>query len=157
MNAPVTANAAIKPTHSAASTRMRGRLLSAAVLALALVSGSVRADVVTDWNVIAFDTFKAANVGGNPLFRALAIMHVAMSDAINTVQNRYTRYALNVPLNPAASADAAAVAAARSVLVTLAPSQKAKVDEAYAAALGRVPDGPGKVAGIAIGEQAARP
>ena len=60
-----------------------------------------------------------------------------MSDAVNTVQNRYTRYALNIPLNPAASADAAAVAAARGALVALAPSQEAKVDEAYAAALGR--------------------
>src|SRR4030095_10727815 len=49
----------------------------------------------------------------------------------------------------------AATAAARSVLVALAPSQKAKVDEVYAAALGRLPDGAGKVAGIAIGEQAA--
>lgn len=156
MDARATTNATIGRTHPATRTRTRARLASAvAVLAFALVSGGARADVVSDWNVIAFDTFKAANVGGNPLFRALAIMHVAMSDAVNTVQNRYTRYKLNVPLNPTASADAAAVAPARGVLVTMAPSQKAKVDDAYAAALGRLPDGPGRVAGIAIGEQAA--
>jgi hypothetical protein len=114
-----------------------------------------RADTITDWNVIAFDTFKAANVGGNPLFRALAIMHVAASDAINTVENRYTRYALTVPLNASASADAAALAASRGVLIALAPSQKGKVDEFYAAALGRLPDGPPKTAGVTIAEQAA--
>ena len=153
MGAIAAASVTTRQILSPASTRPPAFLSSAiAVLAFALVTEGARADVVTDWNVIAFDTFKAANVGGNPLSRALAIMHVAMSDAVNTVQNRYTRYALNVPLNPAASADAAA---ARNVLTALAPSQKAKVDEAYAAALGKVPDGPGKVAGIAIGEQAA--
>jgi len=121
MDAQLTTTATMGRSQLVTSTRSPARLLSAvAVLAFALVSGAVRADVVSDWNAIAFDTFKAANVSGNPLFRALAIMHVAMSDAVNTVQNRYTRYALNIPLNPAASADAAAVTAARGVLVTLA-------------------------------------
>jgi len=49
-------------THRATTTRMRARLVPAvAVLAFALVSGGARADAVTDWDVIAFDTFKAAN------------------------------------------------------------------------------------------------
>ena len=123
--------------------------------ALTLVGGAARADAVTDWNVIAFDTFKAANIGGNPAIRALAIMHVAMSDAVNTVQNRYTRHALSVTINPSASAEVAAVAAARGVLVVVAPTQKAKVDAAYLAALGPLADGPGKSAGVDIGGQAA--
>jgi len=143
-------------THLTTSTRKFARLLSSITfLALTLQSSGTCADVVTDWNVVALETFKAANVSGNPLSRALAIVHVAMSDAVNTVQNRYTRYALNIPVNSAASAESAAAAAARSVLLVLAPSQKAKVDEVYAAALGRLPDGGGKLAGIAIGEQAA--
>jgi len=126
-----------------------------APLVFALACGGARADVVTDWDVIAFDTFKAAGIGGNPQVRALAIMHVAMSDAVNTVQNRYTRHALRVPLDPTASAEASALAAAHSVLVALAPTQKTKVDAAYAAALGPLPDGAAKTAGVAIGEQAA--
>lgn len=133
----------------------RCRLSAIAALALALGCAPARADTVTDWNVTAFDTFKAANIGGNPQIRALAIMHVAMSDAVNTVQNRYTRHALSVAVNPAASAEAAAAAAARGVLVTLAPSQKAKVDSVYTAAMGPLPDGSGKSAGVSIGEQAA--
>ena len=132
------------------------RLLSAiAVLAFALGCAAARADIVTDWNVTAFDTLKAANMGGNPQFRALAIMHVAMSDAVNTVQNRYTRHTLGIAFNPAASADVAAAAAARGVLVALVPGQKAKVDAVYTAVLGLLSDSPGKTAGIAIGEQAA--
>ena len=126
-----------------------------AALLLAIVAGVCRADPVSDWNVIAFDTFKAANIGGNPLSRGLAIMHVAMSDAVNTVQNRYTRYALTIPHDSSASAEAAADAAAYGVLVALAPSQKTKLDGALATALGKVPDGPAKISGIAIGEKSA--
>ena len=85
----------------------------------------------------------------------MAIMHVAMSDAVNTVQNRYTRFTLGIAPDAATSAEAAAAAAARGVLLASAPTQTAKVDVVYAAALGRLPDGSGKKAGIAIGEQAA--
>jgi hypothetical protein len=134
---------------------LRSLLPAFAVLAFALFASAARADRVTDWNVTAFDTLKAASIGGNPQARALAIMHVAMSDAINTVQNRYTRYALSMALDPAASAEAAAAAAARGVLVALAPAQRAKADAAYAAALAALPEGPAKSAGLAIGEQAA--
>lgn len=143
------------PQAAARGPRPRRWLSTITALAFALCCAGARADAVTDWNVVAFDTFKAANVGGNPLIRALAIMHVAMSDAVNTVQNRYTRYTLAVALNPAASAEAAAAAAARGVLLALAPTQKAKVDGVYTAAIGALPDGPGKSAGVAIGEQAA--
>ena len=85
----------------------------------------------------------------------MAMVHVAIADAVNTVQDRYTRYALTVPVAPGASADAAVAAAARGILIQLYPAQKAKVDEAYAAALKPIPDGPAKTAGVAIGEQAA--
>ena len=156
---PLALRAAIEPRRETA-IRSRARALrrpfsAIAVLTLTLVGATARADVVTDWNVVAFDTFKAANVAGNPLARALAIMHVAMSDAVNAVENRYARHALDIAVNPNASAQVAAVAAARGVLVALAPAQKAKVDAAYAAALAPVSEGTAKSAGIAIGEQAA--
>ena len=123
-----------------ACSRSRRRALPAvAALGFILASAEARADVVTDWNVIAFDTLKAANIGGNPQIRALAIMHVAVSDAVNTVQNRYTRLTLRIAVDPTASAEAAAVAAARGVLVAIAPTQKAKLDAVYAAALGPLP------------------
>lgn len=158
MNTTTACTANCRRRDSAVVSRARAprrTLYKLAVLAFALVSANARADIVTDWNVVAFDTFKAANIGGNPMIRGLAIMHVAMSDAVNTVQNRYTRHALTIPVNSAASAEVAALAAARGVLVALAPTQKAKVDAAYAAALVAAPDGPAKSAGIAIGEQAA--
>ena len=65
---------------------------------LAVAAGPVRGDVVTDWNLTAIDVMKAARFGGNPAARTLAMVHVAMSDAVNTVQNRYTRYLTTVPM-----------------------------------------------------------
>ena len=57
--------------------RMPVRMVRGVILLVFAFGACIaRADTITDWNVIAFDTFKAANVGGNPLFRALAIMHV---------------------------------------------------------------------------------
>jgi hypothetical protein len=129
--------------------------LALAILAVALLPAAARADVVSDWNVVAFDTFKAAGIGGNPQVRGLAIMHVAMSDAVNGVQNRYTRHALAGAPEPSASAEVAAMAAAHGVLAALAPTQKAKVDAAFTAAVAPVPDGAAKAAGVAIGERAA--
>ena len=42
------------------------------------------ADVITDWNTTAQAVMKVANTGGNPATRNLAMMHVAMSDAVNS-------------------------------------------------------------------------
>jgi hypothetical protein len=83
------------------------------------------------------------------------MMHVAMSDAINAVQGRYTCYITTVPAVPGASAEVAAAAAARQILVQLSPKQKAMVDEAYAASIKGIPDGAAKSAGVALGEQVA--
>ncbi|HEX2012864.1 MAG TPA: vanadium-dependent haloperoxidase, partial [Roseateles sp.] len=102
-----------------------------------------------------FDVMSAANTGGAPGARALAIMHVAMADAVNTVQPRYTRYAYKGALQPEASAAVAASSAARSALLALFPAQRAKIDAAYATITAGTPDGPAKDAGIKLGEEAA--
>src|SRR5215475_4663828 len=101
------------------------------VVAAALWVASARADVVTDWNVIA-NALVAKDVGNNPKLRTLAMVHVAMSDAINTVQNRYSRVVATLPAAPGASAEAAAATAVRQILIQIYPEQKAKIEEAYA-------------------------
>ena len=131
-----------------------GLSLSAALLpgivAAALLAASARADVVTDWNVIA-NALVAKDVGNNPKLRTLAMVHVAMSDAINTVQNRYTRVVATLPAAPGASAEAAAATAARQILTQIYPEQKAKIEEAYTASLKPIPDGPAKTEGVKLG------
>ena len=120
------------------------------MIAAALLSASARADVVTDWNETT-GTLVANDVGNNPRLRTLAMVHVAMSDAINTVQNRYTRVVATVPAAPSASAEAAAAAAARQILIQIYPGKNAKIEEAYAASLKAILEGPAKTEGIKLG------
>jgi len=124
-------------------------------LALAFAPPAARADVVTDWNKTSIDVLRAARISSAPWWRALAMVHVSMSDAVNTVQNRYTRVIATEPLQPGASAEAAAASAARSLLLHLVPAQQAMIEEAFAASLKAIPDGPAKTAGIALGEKVA--
>jgi hypothetical protein len=124
-------------------------------LTIVLTAGQASADVVTEWNQTAIDVLKAGNVIGNPWSRCMAMVHVAIADAVNTIQGRYTRYAVALPAAPNASADAAVAAAARGILIQVYPGQKVKVEEAYAASLKQIPDGSAKTEGIAVGEQAA--
>src|SRR5213079_3509550 len=92
---------------------------------------------------------------GNPFTRTLAMMHVSMSDSINAVQDRYTRFTPDIAPDPSASAEAAAAAAAREILMRQYPGQKARIDTAFTAMLERVPDSPARAAGIALGEKVA--
>src|SRR5262245_62842880 len=124
------------------------------IVAAALLVASARADVVTDWNVTT-NALVANDVGNNRKLRTLAMVHVAMSDAINTVQNRYTRVVATLPAAPGASAEAAAATAARQIVTQVYPEQKAKIEEAYAASLKAIPDGPAKTEGIKLGMEVA--
>src|SRR3954466_3897227 len=132
-------------------------VLKATIVGIALISGNTvaRADVITDWNKTALDVMKAVNVGGNPWTRSMALVNVSMSDAVNSVQNRYSRYTAELPVDPNASAEAAAAGAAREILMRQYPGQKAKIDAAFAETMKAVPDNPARAAGIALGEKVA--
>src|SRR5207247_2446419 len=88
--------------------------LRTAIAGLTLLAGTtlVRADVITDWTQTAIDVMRAVNVAGNPFTRTLAMVHVSMSDSINAVQDRYTRFTPDIAADLNASAAPAADAAA---------------------------------------------
>src|SRR5216683_4243822 len=132
-----------------------GRFALAAIAILLMSATPVHADVISDWNQNTIEVLTAANVLGNPWSRAMAMVHVAMSDAVNSVQPRYTRYVATAPVAPNVSPEAAAVSAARHILIQLVPAQKSKIDEMYADSLSRIADGAAKTDGIALGEQVA--
>ena len=140
---------------SAASGHRKTTAVAAIGLLVAFAACSAHADTVTDWNQTTHEVMKAARASGGPAARSLAMVHVAMSDAINSVQNRYTRTIANVEVNPAASSDAAAASAARQILTQLYPNQKSMIDEAYAVSVKAIPEGPAKTQGVALGEQVA--
>jgi hypothetical protein len=121
----------------------------AGFLSLAAVPNA-GADVVTTWNQHVF------TIGGPSIQRTLAMVHIAMFDAMNAIDPRYRPY-LALPAAPGgASADAAAASAARGVLVRLFPGQSATLNGFLAASLADVPDGPAEAAGVAWGDVVAQ-
>jgi hypothetical protein len=62
------------------------RLAIIATMAFGTASGRASADVVTQWNALAL---KVPSPVGPPQARALAMVHVAMHDAINSVTGEW--------------------------------------------------------------------
>ena len=125
------------------------------VAAVVVVASPASADVITDWNQTAIAAMKVANVAGNPWTRNMAMVHVAMSDAVNSVQNKYDIHVPGGGPTTSASPEAAAAAAARAVLLKQLPNQKAMIEQAYEASTKDIPEGAAKKYGIAIGEKCA--
>ena len=95
-------------------------------------------------------------IGPGRSARAMAIVHIAMYDAVNAIARRYRSYT-NIPdASPDASMTAAIGQAAHDTLVAMYPSQKAHCDEVLAAELAKIPDGRAKTDGIRVGQRAAR-
>ena len=133
------------------------RLAMAGVgLAGALGISTARADVVTEWNTIYIQTVRAVGGPPCPLSRSGAMMHVAMYDALEAIDRRYTPLVVR-DVNPPQNANrkAAIVGAAHRVLVNLYPARTSIYDAAMTASLAQIPAGPGRDAGVAVGELVA--
>jgi PAP2 superfamily len=88
--------------------------------------------------------------------RAMAIIHIAIFDAVNSISQRYHGFTRIADVPPDSSLDAAIAQAAHDTLVALYPSRQAHCDELLAADLAAIPPGAAKVYGIATGRRAAR-
>jgi hypothetical protein len=78
-----------------------------------------------------------------------------MFEAVNSIQPRYAPYLASISAPSGASAEAAASAAAHRILSTLVPAQAASFEARHQALTAHIQDGPGKAAGIALGEKVA--
>lgn len=130
------------------------RNLLAAVALIGLVP-SASADVIADWNERAVAFAVARNMGPPPAERVLAMTHAAMFDAVNSIDRKYRPYLVQVPAAATASKDAAAAAAAGSILTSFGPQLRDEMKAALAKYLETIPDGEAKTAGIALGEAVA--
>ena len=133
------------------ASRFAAGFCTAALLASPVVS----ADVVTEWSVKAGELIVVAKLEPTPANRVLAIVHTAVYEAVNAITKRYPAGELKLETASGASVDAAIAAANRVTLAKLLPSQQAAIDSAYQDVLAKIADGPGKTAGIAVGEKAA--
>ncbi|HKA72078.1 MAG TPA: vanadium-dependent haloperoxidase [Xanthobacteraceae bacterium] len=137
------------------STRTAPAIVLAAAFAALLPTPPVRADVVTDWNARA-ETI-AIEKQTTPAYNArqMAILQVAVFEAVNAIERRYAPYRLTLTAERTLSKDAAAAAAAHAALVAFHPERQEALDAALAASLAAVPDGEAKVKGVALGKTAA--
>lgn len=110
------------------------------------------ADVVTDWNETALGYVAQRNLGPPPGERVMAMVHAAMFDAVNSIERRYRPYLVQRSAPAGASREAAAAAAAGTVLSGLHSETQAEMGAALVAYLATIPDSRAKSQGIALGE-----
>jgi hypothetical protein len=127
----------------------------AAVLTVALPAVPAKADVIMDWNAKADAIGIEKQLVNSANSRAQAMLHVAVFEAVNAIDKRYTPYKLNLTADRGTSREAAAASAAHDVLVALYPDQKADLDATLATSLSAIADGEAKSKGIELGKKAA--
>jgi hypothetical protein len=114
-------------------------------------AGPVFADAVTDWNEIANGAVAVGRPGPVGTLD-LALVSVAMHDAVQAIDKRFEPYFAEVP-GAKGSRSAAAAAAAHGVLVGFYPDQAVTLDATYFAYLSD--NGLTGNAGLSVGEQVA--
>jgi hypothetical protein len=127
----------------------------APIMILTGLSGPVSADVITDWNEKAVAFVLERGMGPPPAERVLAMTHVAMFDAVNSIERRYRPYLVQLPAAATASKEAAAATAAGMALAGINPRTQIDIRMALSAYVAAIPDNPAKEEGIRLGEAVA--
>jgi hypothetical protein len=112
------------------------------------------ANVVTDWDEKAVAIIQPRMVP--PVaYRAMAIVHMAMFDAVNSIEPAYRPYHAQLPTTPDTSKESAAAAAAATALKKLIPDAASEIQTALAGYLEVIPDSDAKANGVKLGEAVA--
>jgi hypothetical protein len=115
---------------------------------------------VLEWNQIFIDILIATNTANSSSQRLGAIVHTAIFDAYNGIEQRYVPIVVHDSAPPGASRRAAVIAAAHEVLVGLFGSRQSALDDSYEASLRALSDdggdgGQSHERGIAWGTEVA--
>jgi len=127
------------------------------------------ADPVLRWNTVALDATRldhtpvgagetrifGEQLGPTRASRALAMIHIAMADAVAMIDHSFATFFPEGDAPRGASVAAAVAQAAHDTAVEVYPSQAATFDAALADDLAAIPDGRAKGDGIAVGRAAA--
>ena len=127
-----------------------------------------RGDVVLDWNAALLGVIRDWTTTSNDPYpnrivterppvaaRNLAMVHAAMYDAVNSIQQTHQPYYVDIAAPIGASPVAAAAAAAHRVALQLyhESDEIAIFNAALAEALATIPDGSAKTQGVTLGQQ----
>jgi hypothetical protein len=111
---------------------------------------------VDDWSGIGNQVIVVTGARAGLAQIDFAYVHLAIYDALNAIDRRYSVFAVTPTTSPAgASPEAAVAAAAYNMLKWLFPAQQTYLDGIYANYLLGILDGPAKTRGIAVGTEVA--
>jgi hypothetical protein len=120
------------------------------------------AEIIRHWNMTALNATGVDHTFAHPeqlgptrASRAMAIVHLAIFDAVNAIEGDYQSYTGIPKARGNCSMPAAVAQAACDTLVALFPAQTATFNQTLTADLGLVRDGPDKTQGITLGHRAA--
>lgn len=113
------------------------------------------ADVVTQWNGLLLDSVTATSLPPPRASRSMAMVHLAVYDAVNSIGGAYAPYHVDIDAPIGTSKEAAAAVAAHDVMVHLFQHRAGIFDAALIGNLNSIPDGQGKEDGIALGRHVA--
>lgn len=134
------------------------RLVCAAILAVA--AGSAQAygrwaegdpEVIVEWNEILEGVLPASGLSPP---RHYAMLHIAMFDAINSIERQYRPYRLKVHAPRGACPEIAAAQAARDILTAQFPTSQATFDTALQARIAQASPGAAAL-GVRVGKAVA--
>lgn len=133
------------------------RLLPLIPWLVVALGGNLRADVVTSWNSAALDAIRLSRTAPPRASRDLAILHVAIYEAVNGIARTHTSYSVRSTGPASASREAAASAAAHRVLTALYTNRAMAThfDQVFAETLLTLRDSPQVRAGVAWGRATA--
>lgn len=138
--------------------RSTGAAVAVCVLVSAPAAAARHPDPIVSWNRVLLGILRTP--GAQPATvqptRSMAILHVAQYDAIAAIDGHSRQYRTHLSARRRSSERAAAITAARDVLVSLYPSSRPMLDAEQASMLAQVPSGVIKRRGEAVGARAAR-
>lgn len=142
---------------------MRRPLFAVVVITSLLATGartSVRLTPVAHWSREAQRAIVPPPAGVGDKFPGeaavyMAIVHIAMHDAVIAIQGGYRPYAVSLAAPAGTSPEAAIAAAAYRVLVALLPTQRGDLDKRYSEYLSTLPASAAKTNGVSLGERVA--
>ncbi len=133
----------------------RNRAILAVLFVLLGLPGNIQGDVVTDWNEVFLRAIQNETTHPCLASRNLAILHIAIFDAVNAVGQTHQPYCFNAQGVAGASVEGAAATSAHRVAVQLYPSLRADFDALLTKSLVGITNELARTHGIRLGQQAA--
>lgn len=129
-------------------------------VAIAIANNPAQADILSDWNNNTIQAIRTDGMMASPLHpgptegaRVFAMVEVAVFDAVNSIDRNYAPYHFQMVAPAGTSREAAVASAAYTVLANLYPNQITALNTQLNNSLSIIPNGPGKTAGISLGNQ----